>query len=65
MSAILVKADKESNDILARLARKLGADVIKIDESQYEDILLGAIMDKEKTGKTVPKEEIMKKLAGK
>ena len=62
MSAIIIKVDQDSNKILTRLAKKLGGDVIKIDDSQFEDIALGTIMDKEKTGETVPKEEIIKKL---
>ena len=62
MSAIIIKVDRDSNKILTRLAKKLGGNVITIDDSQYEDIALGTMMDKTKTGKTVPREEIMKKL---
>lgn len=65
MSAIVIKADKKSNKILAELAKKLGGNVLAIDDNQYEDIALGALMDKEKTGRTVSRDEIMKKLNGK
>ena len=65
MSAIIIKADKKSNKILMELAKKLGGDVFSIDDEQYEDIALGALMDKEKTGRTVPRNEIMKKLGEK
>lgn len=64
MSAIVIKADKKSNKILAELAKKLGGNVLAIDDNQYEDIALGALMDKEKTGRTVSRDEIMKKLNG-
>lgn len=65
MSAIVIQADSKSNKILAELAKKLGGKVLSIDDNQYEDIALGALMDKEKTGKTVSRDEIMKNLNGK
>ncbi|HLF35641.1 MAG TPA: hypothetical protein VI583_15465 [Cyclobacteriaceae bacterium] len=65
MSAIVIQADPKSNKILAKLAKKLGGTVLAIDEKQYEDIALGALMGKEKTGKVVSRKDIMKKLNGK
>ena len=65
MSTILIHADQKSNKILAELAKKLGGNVLAIDDSQYEDIALGTLMDKEKTGKIVSRTEIMQKLNGK
>ncbi|MCH7513594.1 MAG: hypothetical protein IH947_06575 [Bacteroidetes bacterium] len=62
MSAIVIKADSKSNKILKELAKKLGGNVLPIDDNQYEYIALGALMDKEKTGETVSREDIMKKL---
>ena len=62
MSAIIIKADKESNKILAELARKLGGNVLSIDDEKFEDLALGSLMDKSKTDQTVSREEIMKKL---
>ena len=62
MSAIVIQADPKSNKILAELAKKLGGKVLTIDDVQYEDIALGALMDKEKTGKVVSRDEIMRKL---
>lgn len=62
MSAIVIKADSKSNKILKELAKKLGGNVLSIDDNQYEYIALGALMDKEKTGETVSREDIMKKL---
>lgn len=60
MAAIIINVDQESNKILAKLAEKLGGNVININDSQYEDIVLGTLMDREKTGKTVSKEEVLK-----
>jgi hypothetical protein len=65
MSAIVIQADPKSNKILAELAKKLGGNVLAIDDGQYEDIALGALMEKEKTGKVVSRKDIMKKLNGK
>jgi len=62
MSAIIIQADPKSNKILAELAKKLGGNVLAIDDDQYEDIALGVLMDKKKTRKTVSRNEIMKKL---
>jgi hypothetical protein len=62
MSAIIIKADKKSNRILAELAKKLGGNVLSIDDEKFEDLALGSLMDKNKTDQTVSREEIMKKL---
>ncbi|NUM31261.1 MAG: hypothetical protein HUU47_02935 [Bacteroidetes bacterium] len=62
MSTILIKTDKQSSKILAELAKKLGGNVIDIKDDQFEDFMLGNLMDKVKTGKTVSKELILKKL---
>ncbi|MEI6575634.1 MAG: hypothetical protein WCO63_05580 [Bacteroidota bacterium] len=65
MSAIIIKADNQNTKILKELAKKLGANVLTINEEQYEDLALGILMDKTKTGKTVSRESIMKKLNAK
>ena len=62
MSAIVIKADIQNAKILRELAKKLGANVLSINEEQYEDLALGSLMDRVKTGKTVSRESIMKKL---
>lgn len=62
MSAIIIKADKKSRKILAELAHKLGGSVVDLSNEQYEDFILGTMMDKVKTGKTVSRETIFKKL---
>ena len=62
MGAIIIKADKKSNKILSDLAKKLGGNVMNIEDEQYEDFALGSLMDSVKTGKTVSRESIMMKL---
>jgi hypothetical protein len=62
MSTILIKADKQSNKILADLAKKLGGDVLSINDNVLEDLMLGQMMDSVKTGETVSKADILKKL---
>jgi len=65
MGAIIIKADKKSNKILSDLAKKLGGDVLSLDDDQYEDFTLGYVMDSVKTGKTVSRESIMARLKSK
>lgn len=62
MSTILIKADKKSNKILSELAIKLGGNVIDVKDEQFEDFLLGTLIDKVKTGKSVSKNSVLKKL---
>ena len=62
MRAIVIKSDNQNTKILKELAKKLGADVININEEQYEDLAFGLLMDKSKTGETVSRESIMNKL---
>jgi S-adenosylmethionine/arginine decarboxylase-like enzyme len=65
MSAIVIRTDNQNTKILKELAKKLGADVLNINEEQYEDLALGLLMDHSKTGETVSRETIMKKLTKK
>jgi len=62
MGAIIIKADKSSNKILSELAQKLGGTVISLNDEQYEDFALGAVMDNAKTGETVDTDSIIQKL---
>ena len=65
MSTILIKSNKSNNKILTELAKKLGGNVIDIDDEAFEDLLLGKHMDNAKTGKTVSRNIIMKNLKSK
>lgn len=62
MSTIVITTDTQSTRILKELAERLGASVISLKDEQYEDLLLGAKMDSEKTGENVSRETIFKKL---
>jgi hypothetical protein len=62
MSAILIKADKKSNKLLTDLAKKLGGNVISLADDQYEDFAIGSVMDSIKTGKTIDRDLIIRKL---
>ncbi len=62
MSAIVIKADSKSNKILRDLAKKLGANVLNMNDAQYEDFLLGSIINSEKTGEEASREEVFQKL---
>jgi hypothetical protein len=62
MSAIVIKADNQNTKIIKALAKRLGADVMNINEDQYEDLALGILMDKVKTGETINRDVIMNKL---
>ena len=65
MGAIIIKADKKSNKILSDLAKKLGGNVMNLEDEQFEDFALGSLMDSVKTGKIVSRESIMIKLKSK
>lgn len=65
MGAIIIRADNQSSKILKELAERLGASVTNLKDEQYEDFILGTLMDSAKTGKTVSREAIFKKLKGK
>lgn len=65
MSTILIKANKENNKILTQLAKKLGGNVIDVNDDAFDDLMLGKLMDSVKTGKTVPRSTIIKKLRAK
>mgnify|MGYP001041862456 CR=1 FL=1 len=62
MSYIIIKADAESNKILAELAKKLGGNVISVDDEKLEDIVFAEMMKEEKTGENIDRDVIMKKL---
>ena len=65
MSTIVIKADKQSSKILSELAKKLGGNVYDLKDDQFEDLMLGMMMDSVKTGKTVSRSTIMKNLKAK
>ena len=62
MGAIIISADQKSSKLLKELAVQLGAVVINVKDEHYEYFMLGTLMDSEKTGEIVSREEIFKKL---
>ena len=62
MGAIIIRADQKSSKLLKELAVRLGAVVTNLKDEQYEDFMLGTLIDSEKTGEIVSREEIFKKL---
>ena len=62
MGAVVIKIDDKNNRLITKLVKELGGKVISINEEQYEDLALGTLMDEEKTGESVSREEVMKKL---
>jgi hypothetical protein len=65
MSTILIKTDTKNSKLQEQLALQLGGDVIKLSDTQFEDLMLGALMNSVKTGKIVSKNSILKKLKNK
>ena len=65
MTTIVIKVDKQSNKILSELAKKLGGNVYDLKDDQFEDLMLGMMMDSVKTGKTVSRATIMINLRSK
>ena len=62
MSALLIKTDLKNKKLLTELAKRLGGNVVTLTDEQFEDLALGALMDKVKTGETVSRDSVLKKL---
>ena len=63
MASIIIQSENTDNlELIAKLAKKLGTIVNDITDEVSEDIALGKIMTKAKTGVSVSRDAIMKKL---
>ena len=62
MGAIIIRADQKSSKLLKELAVQLGTVITNVKDEHYKDFMLGTLMDSEKTGEIVSREEIFKKL---
>lgn len=63
MPSIVIESNNSRNlKLLTALARQLGETVSKLSPSQAEDLQLGLLMKKEKTGKTMSREAVFKHL---
>ncbi len=62
MGALVVKISRKNNQLISRLVKELGGDVLSINDEQYEDLALGRLMDEVKTNEDVDKDLVFKKL---
>jgi hypothetical protein len=58
----MIEADAQSSKILSSLAKRLGGKVVGLTRRQYEDFLLGELMEKTMTKRTVSKSAVMREL---
>ena len=66
METLIIKTKTISNaNFILQLVEKLGETGKILSVEEQEDFLLGAMMSKEKTGKSVSRETIFKKLTTK
>ena len=63
MAAIVIQSNSKTNiKLLMTLAKQLGERALALSDEQSEDMALGTLMKKVKTGENVSRETIMKKL---
>jgi hypothetical protein len=62
MSALVIKADNKSKKIISELVKKLGGNVMSINDEQLEDIVFGKMIQDSKSGELVSKDEVIKSL---
>ena len=63
MGAIVIQSNSKTNTkLLMTLAKQLGERALALSDEQSEDMALGTLMKKVKTGESVSHETIMKKL---
>lgn len=62
MGALVVKINRKNNQLISRLVKELGGDVLAINDEQYEDLALGNLMDEVKSNEDVDKDLVFKKL---
>ena len=62
MGALVVKINRKNNQLISRLVKELGGDVLSINDEQYEDLALGNLIDEVKTNEDVDKDLVLNKL---
>ena len=63
MASIIIQSDNSDNlELISKFAQKLGITVSDVTDDLSKDLVLGTVMKKAKTGKSVSRETIMKKL---
>ncbi len=66
MEGLIIRSrSKENLKLLSSLAKKLGEDVKPISMDEMEDLYLGQLMKKVKTGKNASQPAVLKKLRSK
>jgi hypothetical protein len=64
-TALIQLPTKEDLELLMTLARKMGGKSVNLTQDESEDLALGVLMQQERTGEAVSREEVMAKLRGK
>lgn len=63
METIIIQTEsKSTGKLLIDLAKKLGSKANVLKKEAAEDYILGSLMEKQKTGKLVSKEDVMAEL---
>lgn len=66
MAALIIESKNPENlKLLAEIARKMGDKAQELTTDDMEDLILGQMIDKAKTGKVASREAVMKKLGAK
>jgi len=64
-TALIQLPTKEDLELLMALVRKMGGKSVNLTEDESEDLALGVLMQQQRTGENVSREEVMAKLRGK
>ncbi|MGF1566301.1 MAG: hypothetical protein ACFCUH_13115 [Flavobacteriales bacterium] len=62
MSTIVIQIDPKHSELLKELAERLGGQVTEVQGELLEDLALGLQMESVKTGQSVSRATVMKKL---
>ena len=63
MAAIIIKSDNAKNlRLLASLAKRLGDQATSVNAEALEDLMLGELMNRQKTGGKADKQKVLKML---
>lgn len=63
-TALIQLPTKEDLELLVALVRKMGGKSVNLTEDESEDLALGVLMQQQRTGENVSREEVMAKLRG-
>ncbi len=63
-TALIQLPTKEDLELLMALVRKMGGKSVNLTEDELEDLSLGVLMQQQRTGENVSREEVMAKLRG-